>query len=365
MPEKKIRPIAFYLPQFHRTPENDKWWGNGFTEWTLVSRSKPLIKGHYQPHLPADLGFYDLNVDGVMEEQALLAKEAGLFGFMFYHYWFHGKRFLEMPVNKMLKSGKPDFPFCLCWANETWTRAWVGNPNEILIQQSYSTEDDVNHMTYLCSEVFPDSRYIKIFGKPLLGIWETNEIPDMQKTADLWQEIAIKNGFPGVYLISVADLSTSKTPESEHLDAVAEFAPDWHRLPPNKKHNFSHKILNFLNIYRSPYYDNRIMQYSDLVSQSLGKEKPLFKYFPGVAPSWDNTPRNKVKNAYVFYDSTPEKFEYWLAKTIKEFTPYSEEENFIFINAWNEWSEGAHLEPCERHGRGYLNALKKVMKNEH
>ena len=163
----KIRPIAFYLPQYYPTPENDTWWGKGFTEWTMVSQAKPLFKGHYQPHLPADLGFYDLRIPEIMEEQAAMAKDAGIYGFMFYHYWFNGKRFLDLPVTNMLKRGKPDFPFCLCWANETWTKVWTGKPNQVLQKQEYSFEDDKQHISYLCREVFNDPRYIKIKGKPL------------------------------------------------------------------------------------------------------------------------------------------------------------------------------------------------------
>jgi lipopolysaccharide biosynthesis protein len=358
----KIRPLAFYLPQFYPTPENDKWWGKGFTEWTLVSQAKPLFKGHYQPHLPSDLGFYDLRISEIMEEQTSMAKDAGLYGFMFYHYWFHGKRFLELPVNKMLETGKPDFPFCLCWANETFTKVWAGNPNQILQKQEYSFEDDKRHMSYLCNEVFKDPRYIKINGKPLFGIWERKEIPDINGTITIWKETAKEFGFPGLYLVSLDCLSGAADPALNNLDAVVEFVPDWGKLPKHHTRNTLHKALNFLNVYRSPFYDHKIMKYDDLIDNSLNKTKPVFKYFPGITPSWDNTPRRKKRNAHVFHDSSPEKFEGWLSKIIKDFNPYSEEENFIFINAWNEWAEGAHLEPDIRWGKGYLDVMKKYFR---
>jgi lipopolysaccharide biosynthesis protein len=359
MKGKIIRPLALYLPQFYPTAENDKWWGKGFTEWTLVSQAKPLFKGHYQPHLPSDLGFCDLRLPGIMEDQAALAKDSGIYGFMFYHYWFHGKRFLEMPVNNMISSGKPDFPFCLCWANETWTKVWAGSPEEVLQKQEYSLEDDLEHISYLCSEVFTDSRYIKVNGKPVFGIWERKEIPDLKQTISLWQQTAREFGFPGLYIITLDCLSGAADPSEEKIDAVVEFVPDWKKLPQHRKINLVYKILNFLRIYRSPFYDHKIMQYDDLVDISINKAKPPFKYFPGITPSWDNTPRRKKRNAHVFHDSTPDKFGLWIKKTIEDFVPYSDEENFIFINAWNEWAEGAHLEPDVKWGRAYLDVIKK------
>jgi lipopolysaccharide biosynthesis protein len=360
---KKIRPLAFYLPQFYPTPENDIWWGKGFTEWTLVAQAKPLFKGHYQPHLPSDLGFYDLRIPEIMEEQAAMAKYAGLYGFMFYHYWFHGKRFLELPVNNMLKSGKPDFPFCLCWANETWTKVWAGKPNQVLQKQEYSLEDDKRHISYLCGDVFNDPRYIKINGKPLFGIWERKEIPDLKKTISVWQETAKEFGFPGLYLVSLDCLSGAVDPLLNNLDAVVEFVPDWGKLPKHQSRNLFHKVLNFLKIYRSPFYEHKIMKYNDLVNITMNKTKPTYKYFPGITPSWDNTSRRKTRNAHVFHDSSPREFDVWLNKIIEEFVPYSEEENFIFINAWNEWAEGAHLEPDLKWGKAYLEVIKKYFRS--
>jgi hypothetical protein len=305
------------------------------------------------------LGFYDLRLPAIMQEQAAMAKDAGIFGFMYYHYWFNGKRLLELPVNNLLLTGKPDFPFCLCWANETWTKVWAGDSAQEIQKQEYSSEDDIEHISYLCREVFNDNRYIKINGKPLFGIWERKEIPDIDKTISLWQKTAKDFGFPGLYIVTLDCLSgISNLPESK-IDAVIEFVPDWGKLPEHQRNTIIHKLLNFLKIYRSPFYDHKIMNYDDLVNISLKKEKPTFKYFPGLTPSWDNSPRRTEKNAHVFHNSSPEKFEIWLKKTIEDFVPYSEEENLIIINAWNEWSEGAHLEPDAKWGRAYLDVIKK------
>ena len=364
MSKKSLKPIAFYLPQFYPNSENDNWWGKGFTEWTLVTQAKQLFKSHYQPQLPSDLGFYDLRLIETLEDQAKLAKESGLYGFMFYHYWFNGKRFLDKPVDNMLNTGKPDFPFCLCWANETWTRVWKGEPNEILQKQEYCAEDDEKHMRYLCEKVFCDSRYIKVNGKPLFGIWEIRELPNPKQTISIWQDIAREFAFPGLYIVSVDCLSYAKDPKLNNLDAVVEFVPDWQDLPEKRKVSVIHKILNLTKIYRSPYYDHRIMEYKDLAEKNINRPSPEFKYFPGITPSWDNTSRRKERNAHVFHNAKPEYFENWLKNIVTNYIPHSEEENFVFINAWNEWAEGAHLEPCHKYGTGYLDVVKKVIKNE-
>jgi hypothetical protein len=276
---------------------------------------------------------------------------------MYYHYWFHGKRFLELPVNELLKQKKPDFPFCICWANETWTRVWAGNPNEVIMQQEYSLEDDIKHMEYLCREVFSDERYIKVNGKPLMGVWEVNELPNAKKTSEIWQEIAIKNGFQGLYLINVDHFSHIKDPELIGFDAVTEFVPDWGYLPNKQQPNLWENVLNYFNIQRSSLFDHRVYNYEDFIKKNIARNKPEFKYFPCCTPSWDNTSR-RIKDASILHGSTPELFEYWITEIVKKFRPYSDEENFIFINAWNEWAEGAHLEPCAKWGHGYLEALK-------
>ena len=190
---KKFRPIAIHLPQFHPIKENDSWWGKGFTEWRNVAKAKPLFEGHYQPHIPADLGYYDLRLNEVREQQAEMARHYGIEGFCYYHYWFNGKRVLERPVNEIFESGKPDFPFMLCWANENWTRRWDGMENDILLEQKYSEEDDENHIEYLI-QFFKDPRYIRVNNKPVIIIYKTFLLPDPRKTADTWRRMAAKYG---------------------------------------------------------------------------------------------------------------------------------------------------------------------------
>src|SRR5690242_15190569 len=197
-----FRLIAFYLPQYHPIPENDLWWGKGFTEWTSVAKAKPLFRKHYQPHLPADLGFYDLRLPETRSAQAQLARENGIYGFCYYHYWFNGKLLLERPFNEVLASSQPDFPFCLCWANENWTRAWDGLEHDILVAQEYDAEDDRRHIHWLV-EAFRDRRYIRVNGKPLLLVYRVSNLPDPLQTASLWREEAHKLGIGDIYLATV------------------------------------------------------------------------------------------------------------------------------------------------------------------
>ncbi|MFH1196288.1 MAG: glycoside hydrolase family 99-like domain-containing protein [bacterium] len=336
--------IAFYLPQYHPIPENDRWWGKGFTEWTNVAKSQPLFQGHYQPHMPADLGFYDLRLLETQKQQAELAKEHGVHGFCYYHYWFNGKRLLETPLTNILKSGKPDFPFCLCWANEDWTRAWDGKSGEILIAQNYSEEDDIQHIRFL-SEIFKDKRYIRINGKPLFLVYKASRIPDPLKTTSTWRREARLLGIGEIYLCRVESFKSEKTdPFSLGFDAAVEFQPDWSELgtPILKTENFK-------------AYD-----YKNVVEKMLNKPVPAYKRFSCVTPSWDNSPRRK-NNVAILHNSTPEKFQYWIQEVIKRQSTVRTGENLIFINAWNEWGEGAHLEPDMKFGNAYLEAAKQAL----
>ena len=218
----RVRAIAFYLPQYHPTAENDQWWGTGFTDWTNVVRARPLFPGHYQPRLPADLGFYDLRLPEVREAQAELAREHGIYGFCYYHYWFHGKRLLERPFNKVLASGEPDFPFCLCWANENWTRIWDGLDEKVLIEQ-----DDRRHMRWL-AQAFRDRRYIRIGDKPLFLVYRAARMPDPLQTATIWREEARKMGIGDIYLCRVESATGEHgDPQLIGFDAAVEFQPDW------------------------------------------------------------------------------------------------------------------------------------------
>ncbi|HTF69601.1 MAG TPA: glycoside hydrolase family 99-like domain-containing protein, partial [Edaphobacter sp.] len=225
---KPPRLIAFYLPQFYPTPYNDEWWGKGFTEWTNVVQGRPHFKGHYQPHLPADLGFYDLRLSETREAQASLAKEYGIHGFCYYHYWFHGKRILERPLNEVRASGHPDLPFCICWANETWTRTWKGHKNKVLLQQSYSPEDDISHIRDLLPTL-SDERYIKVDGKPLVLVYRVELLPNPQATSETWRREAEKWGLPGIFLVSVESnyVLEVTSPASAGFDASVRFQPNF------------------------------------------------------------------------------------------------------------------------------------------
>ena len=355
-----IRPIAIYLPQFHPIPENDAWWGKGFTEWTNVVKAMPRFRAHYQPHLPADLGFYDLRLPEVLQAQAELARQYGMHGFCYYHYWFNGKRLLNRPLDNMLNSKDPDFPFMLCWANENWTRAWDGLDKQVLIGQHYTVEDHINHIQFLCRHFFSDKRYIRVDNKPVLLIYRTELIPDVEKMATIWRTEAQRFGLPDLYLISVESLSSTCNPAGIGLDAAMEFQPSWKNLPAMKTPTVLQRIARKLAISREAQImlTNRIYEYDELVAHALRQHEGTYKQYKCVTPMWDNSPRRN-ENATIFVNSTPEKYGYWLSETIRRFRPFSGEENFVFINAWNEWAEGNHLEPCQKWGKAYLEETRK------
>jgi lipopolysaccharide biosynthesis protein len=244
----KIKPIAIYLPQFHPVVENDTWWGKGFTEWTNVTKAKPEFEEHYQPHLPADLGFYDLRLEEARLAQEELAKGYGIHGFCYYHYWFNGKRMLYEPLDRKLQNPKEDFPFMLCWANENWTRVWDGSESEILLKQEYSEEDDLNHINHLIS-IFKDDRYIKVDGKPIFIIYRLKLFPDLEKTIKIWREEVKKAGFPDLYLGFSQNYDLQFEPTTKGFDFAFEFQPNFGRLPNVYNHNLLRKIKR--KVYKS------------------------------------------------------------------------------------------------------------------
>lgn len=355
---KKIRALAFYLPQFYPTPYNNEWWGEGFTEWTNVTKTFPRFKEHYQPHLPADLGFYDLRLIENMELQASLAKKSLIEGFVYYHYWFSGSVILEKPVDNLLTLKTPDFPFCLCWANQNWSRNWDGGFNKVLIEQNYSLDDDLNHIHHLF-KYFQDDRYIKIDGKPVFIVYRTELFPDIKKTADLWREEAMKYGFKGLYLINIENIKPNVDPKELNFDAGLSFHPRGEHLPKHLGKNKLNQLTNKISKIKSSYYTNNIWDYQDYANLNIQK-KFNYKLYPGLFPMWDNSSRRE-KDAWIFHNSTPTKYGNWLQESINSFIPYSKEENFIFINAWNEWAEGNHLEPCQKWGKAYLNETKRIL----
>jgi lipopolysaccharide biosynthesis protein len=356
------RLIAFYLPQFHPIPENDEWWGKGFTEWTNVTKAQPLFKGHYQPHLPADLGFYDLRLPEVREAQADLAREYGIHGFCYYHYWFNGRRILERPFNDVLDSGKPDFPFCLCWANENWTRAWDGRSGDKLLEQHYNEEDDRAHIASLV-DAFKDSRYIRVDDKPLFLVYRAGNLPDPLRTTTIWREEASKLGISDIYLCRVESLSSERNidPRKQGFDAAVDFQPDWSKLrEPIKKSPWWKLGRHFAE---RAFEENLIFDYATVIELMLQRSQPDYLRFPGVTPSWDNSPRRK-NDALILRNSRPEIYGNWLKEVIEQ-AQQLEAEPLVFINAWNEWAEGNHLEPCQKWGRAYLEATRKALVEAH
>lgn len=353
------RLIAIHLPQFYPFQENDEWWGKGFTEWRNTASAKPRFKGHYQPHIPGDLGFYDLRLKECRIAQQQLAKEYGIDGFCYYHYWFNGHLLMEKPVEEMLNDNDETFPFMLCWANENWGRNWTKGKNEILIQQKFSKEDDIAHFNYLL-KFFKDPRYIKIDGKPVFGIHRTDRFPDPEATISLWKKMAKENGFE-LYIFRFEAQSTyGEKFLTPSMDAAVQFQP-FAMKNFRKKHALIPRILNrlfnkekFSSIYK---YD----EYVDYMCTMSLKEN--YKLYPSLFPCWDNSPRRVEQAFMAFKNSTPEIFERWFTYVYTQFEPFSKEENLIFINAWNEWAEGCHLEPDLKYGKGYLEAVKKVKEN--
>ncbi len=361
MTENAARLIAFYLPQYHPIPENDRWWGKGFTEWTNVAKARPLFAGHYQPHLPADLGFYDLRLPETRLAQAEMARRYGIEGFCYWHYWFSGKRLLERPFNEVLESGEPDFPFCLCWANETWSRTWDGQPKSELIKQRYSETDDRQHMRWL-AQAFRDKRYIRVNGKPLFLVYSATDLPDPRRTTSVWREEAMKAGIGELYLCRVESrLEEHNDPTAIGFDAGVEFQPDWTHLPYDLRRGQGlYRAARRLGLADAFYEENFVCEYSAVVESMLRKPAPPYKRFPCVTPMWDNTARRRT-GAVVCTNSTPDLYEKWLRAVIERSAPTSREENLIFINAWNEWAEGNHLEPCQKWGRAYLEATRRAI----
>lgn len=355
---KKKRIIAIHLPQFHPFKENDEWWGKGFTEWTNVTKAKPRYEGHYEPHLPSDTGFYDLRLPESRQLQADLAKEYGIDGFCYYHYWFNGKQLMERPVNEILSSGKPDFPFMLCWANENWARNWDGGFTNVLMKQEYSHEDDIEHMRWLCKNVFCDNRYIRISGKPVFAVYRVALFPDFAETVRTWRKIARDEFQMELYLIETmfpGDLSHTKM--TEGVDALMDFQPLGVEVSGLPK-----QVVASLNKKEPKECRPSIYDYSDYVDYCINTDLPL-RCFPCVSPGFDNSPRRVGKTFLSFTEMTPQNYGRWLYDALRRNGEFAEDdENIVFINAWNEWAEGNHIEPDQKWGRAYLEETLRVRK---
>lgn len=346
----KARVIAFYLPQFHPIPENNKWWGEGFTEWTNVGKAKPLFKGHYQPRVPADLGYYDLRIPEIREKQVELAKEAGIEGFCYWHYWFgNGKRLLERPFNEVLNSGKPDFPFCLGWANETWSGIWHGNPQTILAEQTYPGLKDYEKHFDNIKQAFSDLRYIQVDGKPLFLVYRPLSIPNLREFTDCWNTLAINEGLQGFYFVGVTnDVENENDEILNCFDALVI-----NRLPTaiKKINNISKRI--FRKLRNRP----RVFEYSKVIEYLVGEAEYLENNFPMILPNWDNSPRSGM-NSLILNKSTPELFNTHIRQVLNTVKNKKEQNKIIFLKSWNEWAEGNYVEPDLVYGKHYLDILK-------
>jgi hypothetical protein len=348
--------LAIYLPQFHCIKENDDWWGKGFTEWSNTKKSKPLFAGHRQPRTPQDGNYYDLTENGVLEAQAALAKSKGIDGFCFYHYWFNGKRVLEAPTELLLKKKNIDIEFILSWANEPWTRSWDGKNKDVLLEQTYGDEDDW-HKHYKClRRYFLDSRYIKIDNRPVFVIYRTNSFEGCEDMITFWNECARKDGFNGVYIVETLN-SFQQKPSLEKSEAAFEFEPMF-----TLRHSAG-IFFNFKRAINKALGKLDVVSYKDVTRFILkkdiayeGKEK-FFSCFVG----WDNAAR-KGKKGLVMNDSSPEHFKFQFENQYKKMR--KRENSILFINAWNEWAEGAYLEADEEHGESYLNVIKKIVKGK-
>ncbi len=359
-----LKILAFYLPQFHEIPENNKWWGKGFTDWVNVKKAKPLFKGHYQPRKPLNNNYYDLSDVNVMKWQANLAKEYGIYGFCYYHYWFNGKLLLEKPLENMLKDKEVNIPFCLAWGNESWTRTWDGLGNNVLIHQSYGGKKEwAEHFEYLI-KFFLDERYIKINNKPMFLIYRTEHIPNIDEMIDFWNELSTKYGFNGIYLVEMLT-GFQKTVFAKNSSAVVEFEPNYtlglyskfNKYKP--KYTFYYLYNEYLRIkLKSPV---KIVSYDIVWKMILNRKNKKFrdrKTFLGAYIGWDNTPRKEYRGS-VHINSTPENFGKYFSKLLKKADKLNSE--FIFINAWNEWAEGTYLEPDEKYGYKFLEEIKRKL----
>jgi hypothetical protein len=369
--------IAFYLPQFHNIPENNEWWGDGFTEWVNVKKAKPLYEGHDQPRVPLNNNYYNLLDDNVKVWQAELAKKYGIYGFSYYHYWFNGKLLLEKPMEQMLENKAIDIPFCISWANETWTKAWTGDEKKVLILQKYGKEKEWReHFEYLLP-FFKDQRYIKVDGKPFFIIYRPEVILCLNQMLDLWNNMAIENGFPGMsFAYQSNDIDLIKGSDDSRFDYDIEFQPDFttSAIRNDKfktlraiRRSVAHFVEKHsgIDLYRFGRAElTKIMKKDrmsfDEVWENILKTKPASKKnLPGAFVGWDNSPRHDDR-ATIYVGDSPEKFEKYITQQVKRAREVYHTD-MLFMYAWNEWAEGGYLEPDERSGYRNLEAIRNAL----
>ena len=385
----KARIIAYYLPQFHPIPENDAVWGKGFTEWTNVAQAKPLFKGHYQPRIPADLGFYDLRLPEIREQQAAMAKEAGIEGFCYWHYWLgNGKQLLQRPFEEVLSNGKPDYPFCLAWANHDWTtKTWNRGKNIIskadttyIAKQEYPGDADyINHFNYLLP-AFKDHRYITIDGKPLFLIFDPYHFKDVTHFMELWRKLAKENGMAGIYFVAICnststikrcndgsiqrvipDLESSANVYQEILalgfDGINSFGKSRAEMLSVGKYL---KLIRHAIKKAFPILPTQKFDYPKVVKHFFAPEDQWENIFPTIMPQWDRSPRaNAIDGIYV--NATPDSFETHIKEALSVISNKPSDNKILFLRSWNEWGEGNYVEPDLRYGHGFLNAIKNAL----
>lgn len=350
-----MRTIAIHLPQFHPIPENDAWWGRGFTEWTNVAKARPLFRGHRQPRVPADLGYVDLRLPETREAQADLARRHGIHGFCYYHYWFEGKRLIERPVDEMLASGKPDFPMMLCWANETWSRRWLGEEKEILLRQTYSMPDHEQHARWL-ARAFADRRYVRVHGRPVFLIYRPLDIPDLRAALDVYRDTVQREIGCEPFLVAVDSRRSGQDFRGEGFDYTMNFRPQLGLIPGVTDDTFDWRRA--VRNMRLGVYSGRLkaIDYAAFDARMRGIAPTFDHYFPSVFVRWDNTPR-RAERGVVVVGASPARFHEQVRRAVDIAATRPPEEQLLFVNAWNEWAEGNFLEPDVADGNGYLEAL--------
>lgn len=379
----KARVIAYYLPQFHPIPENDEVWGKGFTEWTNVAKAKPLFRGHYQPRIPADLGFYDLRLPEIREQQAQMAREAGIEGFCYYHYWMgNGKQLLQRPFEEVLASGKPDFPFCLCWANHEWTtRTWQnGGKTKMIAPMVYSGDEDYTaHFNYVLPAL-RDKRYITVDGKPLFSIYDPYHFTDVRRFMELWRQLAKENGLPGIHFTAwMSSTSTIKRKDDGSIE----------RVLPNLKSSadvynqilslgfdsitsygksraemlYMGKYMRIITKYvhkHIPFLPSLRYNYAKVMPHFFAPEDSWENVFPTIFPQWDRTPRAGSSEG-IYVNATPENFKRHIEDALNVIKDKQQEHQILFLKSWNEWGEGNYVEPDLRYGHGFLDAIRETV----
>ena len=376
----KARVIAYYLPQFHPIPENDKAWGKGFTEWTNVASAKPQFKGHYQPRIPADLGFYDLRLSEVREQQARMAKEAGIEGFCYWHYWLgNNKRLLERPFQEVLNSGKPDFPFCLAWANHDWTtKTWKNNGKPAMIaKQLYSGEGDYRQHFYTVLPAFKDHRYITVDGKPLFAIFDPYSFKDIRNFIEVWRNLAKENGVKGIHFIAICNnTSTMKRLADGSIKRVlpntkssAEVYKEMLSLGFDGLNSFGksrgemlalgriRRTVRFLLQKNISWFPPFKYDYAKVTKHFFAPEDRWDNVYPTIMPQWDRTPR-AGKHEGIYINSTPENFKKHIEEALEVINDKPNEHKILFLRSWNEWGEGNYVEPDLKYGHKFLEAIK-------